>query len=953
MADSTILGTLDVLCQELDEIERRRGRCIDDDTSSPRDDLPTHAERARELDLTALCLSGGGIRSATFCLGVLQALASKHLLRQFDYLSTVSGGGFIGGWLQVLIREAGGVPGAETALSQPRPDALQRLRAYTNYLTPETGPLSSDTWAAIVLYLRNLLINWAVFAPLFLLLTLVPITYRTAIWACSDVQWLNLLWLACAGLMLLYGVVSACSLLPSHRPPGPSGDTGQAYASRGSIRWGVVYPALGWALLIPWPLDFAESRLTADESAAPWLAHHALWIVPVIYFLLMTMGFRLAWWLQSYRNNPGVELFRANFGNWILASIGSSLLTLFLLRIGASILPHLHTHLHIDFATTLTVMAPLALAVVHVLQTSLYVALRRETDFADLDREWLARVNAMILRVVVGWSIFALCCLVLAVRTYSEGGTWSGVKISALGAASVLFGGFSAWLGKIWPSVEALAENPAVMDRVRAHLPVVLGALFAVCLLVVFGGVVNFILAELQEIADAYFAAAQQWLWLPLAMWQVIVAAQHSPWLPLAMQAIVATLLFAGVLMFRHVNVNRFSMHAVYRNRLTRAFLGSARSHRNQDPFTGFDPSDNAPLSTLCAPGNSLFPVINTTLNITTGNNTAWAERQAASFTATPLFCGSAELRHPAQGADASNPRGAFVPTERFAGLETLKDHPMKATESGPGLGNALTVSGAAVSPSWGYHSSRITAFLMTLFNVRLGVWLPNPAKATADELRLARPRNSLMALIDEMLGETTDDSQAIYLSDGGHFENLGLYEMLRRRCGKILVVDAGADEAASLFDLGNAIRKAEIDFGISVTMHDTMAIYPRCKLEGESKLDPLPRGFATGQITYDKEHTGLLLYLKPSFLKQIPADVRSYGLEHQSFPHESTLDQWFTESQFESYRMLGSHQMRELLGDIAPEDLPGLFKRCQVSREKADDSVVIGRITRPDVAAE
>ena len=105
----------------------------------------------------------------------------------------------------------------------------------------------------------------------------------------------------------------------------------------------------------------------------------------------------------------------------------------------------------------------------------------------------------------------------------------------------------------------------------------------------------------------------------------------------------------------------------------------------------------------------------------------------------------------------------------------------------------------------------------MTLFNVRLGIWLPNPSKATADELRLARPRNSLMALIDEMLGETTDDSQAIYLSDGGHFENLGLYEMFRRRCSSILVVDAGADEACSLFDLGNAIRKSEIDLGISV----------------------------------------------------------------------------------------------------------------------------------------
>ena len=160
------------------------------------------------------------------------------------------------------------------------------------------------------------------------------------------------------------------------------------------------------------------------------------------------------------------------------------------------------------------------------------------------------------------------------------------------------------------------------------------------------------------------------------------------------------------------------------------------------------------------------------------------------------------------------------------------------------------------------------------------------------------------MALIDEMLGETTDDSQAIYLSDGGHFENLGLYEMFRRRCSSILVVDAGADEACSLFDLGNAIRKAEIDFGISVD--DARADARATRAAGSkptSDLTATALGFAYGDIDYGGGHTGRLLYLKPSFLPTIPADVRSYGAEHKAFPHESTLDQWFSESQFESYR--------------------------------------------------
>ena len=155
-----------------------------------------------------------------------------------------------------------------------------------------------------------------------------------------------------------------------------------------------------------------------------------------------------------------------------------------------------------------------------------------------------------------------------------------------MGALSVLVGGAAAWLGKIWPSVESFAEKPGVMDRVRAYLPAALGALFAACLLVVFGGVLNFVLAQLQARGQAPGCIS-------------VMSAMQPKWLPLILQALVAVTLFIGVMTFRHVNVNRFSMHAVYRNRLTRAFLGSARNKREQDPFTGFDPRDNTPLSSL------------------------------------------------------------------------------------------------------------------------------------------------------------------------------------------------------------------------------------------------------------------------------------------------------------------------------------------------------------------
>jgi predicted acylesterase/phospholipase RssA len=146
------------LWQEYDEVERRR---LDADLATNGPYGPeTVAGRSRRLSLTALCLSGGGNRSAAFCLGVLQSLAKKRRLNDFDYLSTVSGGGFIGGWLQVLMRESGDIDSAQKILANNLAPPTQRLRGFTNYLTPQTGPFSADTWAAIVLYLRNLILNW-------------------------------------------------------------------------------------------------------------------------------------------------------------------------------------------------------------------------------------------------------------------------------------------------------------------------------------------------------------------------------------------------------------------------------------------------------------------------------------------------------------------------------------------------------------------------------------------------------------------------------------------------------------------------------------------------------------------------------------------------------------------------------------------------------------------------
>src|SRR5262249_12763068 len=136
---------------------------------------PKAAKRA------ALCFSGGGIRSATFGLGVLQGLARRGLLNMFDFVSTVSGGGYLGSWLSAWIHRKG-LPRVEDRLKNempssplsPEPDPIVHLRTYSNYMSPKVGLLSADTWTLVAIFIRNLILNWLVLLPLILLVLMVP-----------------------------------------------------------------------------------------------------------------------------------------------------------------------------------------------------------------------------------------------------------------------------------------------------------------------------------------------------------------------------------------------------------------------------------------------------------------------------------------------------------------------------------------------------------------------------------------------------------------------------------------------------------------------------------------------------------------------------------------------------------------------------------------------------------
>jgi hypothetical protein len=255
----------------------------------------------------------------------------------------------------------------------------------------------------------------------------------------------------------------------------------------------------------------------------------------------------------------------------------------------------------------------------------------------------------------------------------------------------------------------------------------------------------------------------------------------------------------AAVALSWRVDVNEFSIHYLYRNRLIRCYLGASVPGRNAQPFTGFSDADNLPLSSLAIPEGSNerkdgrpIPIVNTSLNVVRGKELALQTRKARSFAITPLYGGFTR-----QAAEKKVWESYFGATKE--GGSRLPGFPDGIT-----LGTSIAISGAAASPNMGSYSEPPLAFLMTLFDVRLGWWSGNPA---GKKWKNGSPTVGFYWLLAELLGSTDDDSDYVYLSDGGHFENLAVYELVRRRCKLIVACDASCDPGRGFADLHNAIE--------------------------------------------------------------------------------------------------------------------------------------------------
>jgi hypothetical protein len=916
--------------------------------------------------VTGLAFSGGGIRSGTFAVGFLQGLSNLGLLGRFDYLSTVSGGGYAGGWLAAWLKREGDVKNVQLQLDFSRirqaeaerggfnlqrgvkptvdaePQPLRHLRSFSSYLFPHPEILSADLWAVIMIWARNVSINLLMLFPLAMIAALLArlgvffFSYLNAdtlpsadsiVEGMPGVRW-GWFW---ALLFLIVGLLSAMAALILNAEALPefrikNGKRAKATVSRAWIAVIVTTVAAfcltassRWLL---WHLGewFAEqnagpARRTIVSNILNLMTAHLDLLDPPTFLIVMTafaVFMSVGALLIGIRSGkPQRAFLRAAF------IAGASAGFLFVLVLGM-IRSFARTN-HPDLMATFAI--PGALGVVIAL-TIVEVAIAGRA-MSEAEREWWGRFSARLAIIGIFWLVGMATILYLP-GLFLAGGAWARIALASGWVGSTALGVLTGRF--VLPKLQA-QRGGQTMARLAALAPPIF--------LIGLGGVVGLLASLLLNSPSLGAPGAADF---PAFEYYLRGVAQTSAWLIVAL--LIGFSVLAG-LGFWLIDVNLFSLNAMYANRLVRCYLGASRpvgdwkprwddsprvttilvgapsisrqdppplgrvaepmpKDRDPNPVTGFAVDDDLPLVELrigCDFGSrdpsrpqrtywGPHLLINTTLNLVADPDLALRSRKGESFVLSPLYCGAETVGY------------KKVP-ERGQSLRNLT------------LGRAMAVSGAAVDPNMQFYQSGALTALLALFNARLGAWIQNPRDGGEWDAR--SPRFGGL-LVTELLGDTVGTGRYVHLSDGGHFENMGVYELIRRRCRYIVAIDAAGEYDSPSSNLATLIRLCRIDFGIRIQI-DAEPLRP----EGDQKLT---RAHAVvGRIRYDDvdqgQLPGVLVYVKTSMTGDEPPDVQFYARRDTAFPYQPTdLRQSFDEEQFECYRSLGDHIATEVFQD-------------------------------------
>lgn len=790
------------------------------------------SKSAKNAQWCGIGLSGGGIRAATFSLGVVQSLASHDLFKHFDYLSTVSGGGYTGAalrWWWHRSSEVGefdnltdeqktqflpkngrfGVGSEDFPFGTRDPDAVQRagnavdnqnkllvfLRGHAQYLISGHG---ISFWSGVAVLLRSILLNTIVWIPIF-----------------AAVFW------------TLYSLGTAAEgAFPKFFSPLPDSVICSA--------WQTSCP--GIAPVLKLPLSFA-------------LMIFVFYFI-VAFFVFISIGFSVF----SRKASAGAKVFTEPvvlITASILLFAGSVFFGSMLKKASAG-----------QYAVY---VAGIGFGILTLLQLAIVLRSGKIWDARYFSRRIFDQFVGKLFLPTVGLAAFGFLPVV-----YNQILSFTGAP-GFIGIFGLLSGVGSALYGQY-----ILVKNIAPGIGGRILLPI---------------GALLFIYGVLLLSYHLALGAIK-----PCVVFTELCTGVSDENLELTVQGGIFFLVVIAILIGLLVDINYTGLHQFYRDRLVEAFMPSISSVLNK-AAKGSPTADRLTIknSWIRQKNNSSvgidngaigpFPICNCNAILTNDKNQKIASRGGDNFVLTPFYCGS-----------------------RATGWTKTKSSSFEQIT----FASAISASGAVANPKAGYVGTGATrnplvSIAMLLLNVRLGYWVQNPSKS-----KVKTPNHFLPSFWYGICGRGhSSTSHYVELSDGGHFENLGLYELVRRKLALIVISDAEEDIQTSYSGLLSAIRRVQEDFGAHIVFDSREGKGPERLVPNQPMSFP-PEAFSAkspylvAEIKYKDGTSGCLIYIKAMMIDNLSFVTKSYKGKNITFPHQSTADQFFEPEQFDAYQELG-----------------------------------------------
>ncbi len=826
-------------------------------------------ERLARQGFWGLSLSGGGIRSASFSMGVLQGLEESGKLEAIDYISSVSGGGYAScGYIYQAHHQGGRFPFSR----QHGEDGVARIRRHARYLNPGKG---LDMWAFAVAAARGVLLNLALILPLLaIFLNILKIHFNFNI--------------------------------------------------GGNLLKPLILTALAWLSFAIWRCSHGRKILYSQHSDACVGLIASVFLTGLLFVLCpgVIMALLFLVFLTGL-------LF--TFCQWVLQiPFGVCSISLFAIFVPLYIIAHhfcskasaRKPKKSMEKKIALSGLEPLSWLLTLLGMVDIYARFTLPAS-SSLAAAFMGMGLALLLKLVID-NIFYAYLSASSLRLREGGHQYFTIQSGDLAKLGILLLAISL-IPLVHEKAMSLSQTLSLDVGALESLLGTLGALLSML-----GALFRWRIDERRPWMRAILYTGSGLILLGVILFVYGLVPKHLPSARILIPGCVIWLLAVAVF-----DINYISMHRYYRNRLMETFFSKNNPKCRSLQQSQSDNLDLQAIDIGCS--RTPFPIINAMIETHGSKQAKYANRGGDSFFFTPKRIGS-------QATGWQQARA-----ERYRRLN---------------LATVMAISGAAIDPLIGFTRSRPLGILMTLLNFRLGYWIVNPnhtddkpdASGQSPQRNCVKDikmcmKNAITKLLPvswhfadeayrregvptppmtahsfsirmkelfyeswvylvfkEMFSDLEENDPMVRLTDGGHFENLGLYELVRRRCRTIIAVDASCDPEWRFDDLARLCERVRVDFGAEVEINTED--FQRSRKTGMA-LKP----YVEGTIRYPGgAPNSRLIYIKATLFLDLPEDVLGYHRRHKKFPHQPTTDQFYDEEQFEAYRELGYRAALEMV---------------------------------------